>query len=124
MYPPLSRPRRVDSVVQRKRRRSEFRGRLFWTRLRRETPAILLDVEGTTTPIAFVYDVLFPFARRRIASRLPYLDLTGLKREHDEDVRQARNPPAWSDDPIDYIAWLMDQDRKSTALKQIQGEVW
>jgi enolase-phosphatase E1 len=31
---------------------------------------ILLDIEGTTTPIAFVYDVLFPFARRHVPEYL------------------------------------------------------
>ena len=32
--------------------------------------AIVLDIEGTTTPIAFVYDVLFPFARTRLSAYL------------------------------------------------------
>ena len=32
--------------------------------------AVLLDIEGTTTPIAFVHEVLFPFARARIAKYL------------------------------------------------------
>lgn len=85
---------------------------------------ILLDIEGTTTPIAFVYDVLFPFARRHAAEHVKKADLTALKREHDEDVRQGTNPPAWSLGPVAYIHWLMDQDRKSTALKNIQGKIW
>ena len=88
---------------------------------------ILLDVEGTTTPIAFVYGVLFPFARSHAAEHLRNADLTDLKREHDEDVRKGTNPPAWSqesDGPVNYIYWLMDQDRKSTALKNIQGKIW
>ena len=29
---------------------------------------VVLDIEGTTTPISFVYDVLFPFARRGLPS--------------------------------------------------------
>jgi enolase-phosphatase E1 len=85
---------------------------------------ILLDIEGTTTPITFVYDVLFPFARRHAAEFVKHADLTDLKREHDQDIRKGTNPPAWADGPLQYVYWLMDQDRKSTALKAIQGEIW
>jgi enolase-phosphatase E1 len=85
---------------------------------------ILLDIEGTTTPIKFVYDVLFPYARQRAAEYLQKNDVTDLKLEYDEDVRRGSNPPAWSRSGESYVYWLMDQDRKSTALKRIQGEIW
>src|SRR5438876_6045398 len=85
---------------------------------------ILLDIEGTTTPISFVVDVLFPFARKHAADYSRRADLSDLKREYDEDVRENRNPPAWFPEPVAYIHWLMDQDRKSTALKNIQGRIW
>jgi enolase-phosphatase E1 len=85
---------------------------------------ILLDIEGTTTPISFVYDVLFPFARRRLTQYLKHADLTDLEREYEEEVRKGSHPPPWSAEPAPYIYWLMDQDRKSTALKNIQGEIW
>lgn len=85
---------------------------------------ILLDIEGTTTPITFVYDVLFPYARRRVAAYVVNADTSDLRREYEEDKRTATNPPEWSTDPLPYIHWLMDQDRKSTALKRIQGEIW
>jgi enolase-phosphatase E1 len=88
------------------------------------TRGILLDIEGTTTPITFVYDVLFPFVRRHVADYIRHADLTDLKREYDEEVRQDHNPPAWSAEPLAYIHWLMDQDRKSTVLKTIQGKIW
>ncbi|HEY2381148.1 MAG TPA: acireductone synthase [Terriglobia bacterium] len=87
-------------------------------------PGILLDIEGTTTPISFVYDVLFPFARRRLPACLPQMDLSDLHDEHLDDVRCGLNPPAWATPPVHYVEWLMDQDRKSTALKRIQGEIW
>ena len=85
---------------------------------------ILLDIEGTTTPISFVYDVLFPFARCHVSQYVKHADLTDLKHEYDDEVRKGSNPPLWSEDPVAYIYWLMDQDRKSTALKRIQGEIW
>jgi enolase-phosphatase E1 len=85
---------------------------------------ILLDIEGTTTPISFVYDVLFPYARQRMSAYVRNNDLTDLHREYESDVQSGNNPPAWSNNPVPYLHWLMDQDRKSTALKRIQGEIW
>ena len=85
---------------------------------------ILLDIEGTTTPISFVYDVLFPYARRHAVTCARSLDLTDLRREHQDDQEAGHHPPDWLSDPVPYIHWLMDQDRKSTALKRIQGEIW
>jgi len=93
--------------------------------------AILLDIEGTTTPITFVKDVLFPFARSNAASFLAahrqepevQADLALLaderRRESGEGV-----PPGESSDPLPFLFWLMDRDRKSTALKALQGRIW
>jgi enolase-phosphatase E1 len=88
------------------------------------TRAILLDIEGTTTPITFVYDVLFPFARSHAPLFLKNADLHNLKHEYDQDVQRDNNPPPWTTHGETYFYWLMDQDRKSTALKRIQGEIW
>jgi enolase-phosphatase E1 len=56
-------------------------------------------------------------------------DLADLRREHAAEAGGAERPPEWSgDDDIDaatrYLHWLMDRDRKSTALKALQGRVW
>ena len=85
---------------------------------------ILLDIEGTTTRIAFVYDVLFPYARRHLDTYVRDADLADLRREYEEDVRAGNTPPGSSEELVPYIHWLMDMDRKSTALKRIQGEIW
>lgn len=85
---------------------------------------ILLDIEGTTTPVAFVYDVLFSFARAHVHEHLAGEDVGLLRREYDEDVRKGLGPPSWSDPPLAYVYWLMDQDRKSTGLKTLQGKIW
>jgi enolase-phosphatase E1 len=85
---------------------------------------ILLDIEGTTTPITFVYDVLFPFAWRHAAMFLKNVNVEDLKREYEQDVLRINNPPPWTTHGEAYFYWLMDQDRKSTALKRIQGEIW
>src|ERR1051326_5015757 len=93
---------------------------------------ILLDVEGTTTPITFVYDTLFPFVRARINDFLRANESAAdvreiinlLKLDHESDKRANLMTPEWQDQPIEYINWLMDQDRKTTALKDLQGKIW
>jgi len=88
--------------------------------------AILLDIEGTTTPINFVYGTLFPYARKRLASYLAgsqaQEDLDLLYAEYRDDTVSGK--PPWESPPTKYIVWLMDQDRKSRALKSIQGKIW
>jgi enolase-phosphatase E1 len=102
--------------------------------------AILLDIEGTTTPIAFVYQTLFPYARHKLPQylqargRLPETEtiFDRLRLEHAADVRTAVDVPRWVDTTVDarddsivrYVAWLMERDRKSTSLKELQGRIW
>lgn len=88
------------------------------------TRAILLDIEGTTTPITFVYDVLFPFARAHAQEHLDEEVQRSLKLEHDADIQKGLQPPPWSSGALAYVHWLMAQDRKSTALKNLQGRIW
>jgi len=88
------------------------------------TKGILLDIEGTTTPIRFVYDVLFPFARAHAHEHLDTETQAALNIEYDAEVRRGITPPPWSAEALDYVLWLMDQDRKSTALKNLQGRIW
>lgn len=92
--------------------------------MKSSTKGILLDIEGTTTPISFVYDVLFPFAREHAHEHLGIDDQRALKTEYDADVAKGLTPPSWASGAIHYVHWLMDQDRKSTALKNLQGKIW
>lgn len=117
---------------------------------------VVLDVEGTTTPVSFVYDVLFPYARARLREFLAAhrdeavvrdalvmlatewaaeRDPARPSRHPEQSPRHPEHPPRHPErsegseipDLIaagDYLEWLMDRDRKSTALKIIQGEVW
>ena len=80
---------------------------------------ILLDLEGTTTPISFVHDVLFPYARARLA--VDTADHAALQAEYECD-RDHDRPGTF--EPKAYALWLMDRDRKSTALKALQGKLW
>jgi len=93
---------------------------------------ILLDIEGTTTPIAFVHDVLFSYARAHAKDFLTANyesdavrdDIALLRDEHAQDTD---HPPLLSheiESISGYISWLIDRDRKSTALKSLQGKIW
>jgi enolase-phosphatase E1 len=88
------------------------------------TKGILLDIEGTTTPISFVYDVLFPYARAHASEYLDEDAQRSLKVEYDADVARGVTPTPWGSSALPYVYWLMDQDRKSTALKTLQGRIW
>ena len=86
--------------------------------------AILTDIEGTTSSISFVKDVLFPYARRA---------LPAFVREHggEPEVRRWLDAVATeqggvcSDDMIvEVLQGWIDTDRKHTALKALQGMIW
>jgi enolase-phosphatase E1 len=102
--------------------------------------AVLLDIEGVTTPVAFVSDVLFPHARRHLrrfveqhATSPEYEALFNrLRDERAAEQRAGEEVPAWMDAPLSerlasivrFLEWQMDRDRKSTALKELQGRIW
>lgn len=88
------------------------------------TRLVLTDIEGTTSSVAFVKDVLFPYARR---------ELPRFVRAHraDPEVRRWLDAVAiehgaiCSDDTIvETLQGWIDEDRKHTALKALQGMLW
>ena len=87
--------------------------------------AILLDIEGTTTPIAFVHEVLFSYAREHAREFLTRDDVRAdvelLREEHAADVQNGLQPPA---SLAEFVEWLIARDRKSTGLKSLQGKIW
>ena len=70
-HPALPGPGGLDAALHGERRRARARAGLpgpvvpAGARVSAPSSAVLLDVEGTTTPIDFVYRVLFPYARER-----------------------------------------------------------
>jgi enolase-phosphatase E1 len=93
----------------------------------------LLDVEGTVAPISLVYEQLFPYAREHFVEFLavhcaePAVagDLGLLAEENRADPEAPQIVDAGHpDQTIAYLNWLMDRDRKSTALKSLQGRIW
>jgi enolase-phosphatase E1 len=101
---------------------------------------VLLDIEGTTTPIAFVHEVLFSYAQSQVRTFLAehsgsaelLADLQQLREEHAIDLKQNLQPPALVEGPrdaeidsiVEYVSWLIGCDRKSTGLKSLQGKIW
>ncbi len=93
--------------------------------------AILLDIEGTTTPIDFVHQTLFPFSRHRIAGFVEqnWLELSDEIAELEAEYSDERSRESGLDisSPASvtrYLEFLIDNDRKSTPLKSIQGKIW
>ncbi len=101
---------------------------------------ILLDIEGTTTPISFVSDVLFPYAARNLDRFIRqhlqdpevHSHVVELNENRIADLEANLMPPAWRDGSeearinslVAYGHWLMDRDSKRSALKWLQGKIW
>ncbi|CAH8361832.1 unnamed protein product [Eruca vesicaria subsp. sativa] len=104
---------------------------------------IVLDIEGTTTPITFVTDVLFPYARENVGKHLKLTydtaetqeDIKLLRSQVEEDLRQGVTgavPVPHADEGKDEVIAAMvsnveamiKADRKITALKELQGHIW
>lgn len=85
--------------------------------------AILSDIEGTTTSISFVHDVLFPYAKKNVAQYVTEhsQELTSLI---DEVKMLSGNPNATLDEVIATLLTWMNQDKKITPLKTLQGMMW
>ncbi|HEX5755840.1 MAG TPA: acireductone synthase [Arenimonas sp.] len=86
--------------------------------------AILTDIEGTTSSISFVKDVLFPYARRALPGFV-------ARRGGEPAVRRWLDAVAVEngglcDDAmiVEVLQGWIDEDRKHTALKALQGMIW
>ena len=81
--------------------------------------AVLTDIEGTTSSISFVKDVLFPYSRKKLRE---------FVQKHSEDpqvqriLREVREIEPG--DPVETLLRWIDEDRKVTPLKELQGLIW
>lgn len=103
-----------------------------------QVKVLLLDIEGTTTPVDFVYKTLFPYASRKVeAFLLQHFDdretqamLAELAAQHQRDERNGA--PAWHQETdrarlrsaVAYAHWLIAKDSKCAPLKTLQGKIW
>lgn len=86
--------------------------------------AILTDIEGTTSSISFVKDVLFPYARARLPAFVrAHAEQPNIRALLDE-VSALHGTPLNDEQTIaELIRWI-DEDRKATPLKALQGLIW
>ncbi|WP_333680196.1 acireductone synthase [Dyella sp.] len=87
--------------------------------------AIVTDIEGTTSSIRFVKDVLFPYARRRLPAYVEtHGDTPEVQHWLHEAAKEADIVEATRQEIIELLLRWIDEDRKSTALKALQGMIW
>jgi len=87
--------------------------------------AILTDIEGTTSSISFVKDVLFPYARKRLPAFLTtHADKPEVRHWLHEAAKEAGLVSASQSELIALLQRWIDEDRKATPLKALQGMIW
>ncbi|WP_027158925.1 acireductone synthase [Methylobacter luteus] len=86
--------------------------------------AIVTDIEGTTSSLSFVKDVLFPYARAHLAefvrSHADDADVKALLNDSRAEVGADLDTEQLIEQ---FIRWI-DEDRKITPLKSLQGLIW
>ena len=96
---------------------------------------VLLDIEGTTSSIDFVHEVMFPFARKRVpefvAANWDSEELGGCIALLAKDLGESSVESWLTGDAganqqtvIDAVVGMIDNDVKATGLKQLQGIIW
>lgn len=87
--------------------------------------AILTDIEGTTTPIAFVHDVLFPYAKDRMAEFCAvHCDEPEVAAALEAARTLEGKPELDLDATVALLLQWMVEDRKAGPLKTLQGLIW
>ncbi|XP_011305649.1 enolase-phosphatase E1 [Fopius arisanus] len=102
---------------------------------------VVVDIEGTTTSISFVKETLFPYVREHLKD---YIEKNWDNAEFKEDLEKLKEqvkkdetdkveglvaiisgtPEEEKETLVKNVLWQMDNDRKTGALKQLQGHMW
>lgn len=89
---------------------------------------ILTDIEGTTTDISFVQDILFPYATQNLAdfvrAHADELAVAECILETQETLLDERDEDADLEGVIHILLTWIQEDRKHPALKKLQGMIW
>ncbi|XP_076883151.1 putative bifunctional methylthioribulose-1-phosphate dehydratase/enolase-phosphatase E1 [Bidens hawaiensis] len=133
-YGPTQKPKRI----------LDLKAKALTSNQAETTPrCVVLDIEGTTTPISFVTDVLFPYARDNVRVHLEETygtvdtkdDIKLLRSQIEDDLQNgvAGAVPVPSDNSgkeaviaalVANVEEMIKADRKITSLKQLQGHIW
>ncbi len=89
---------------------------------------ILTDIEGTTSSVSFVYEVLFPYFKEHIQD-LPKLSLINEVKQAFAEVieiveQEEQKHLTTTEEVLHYLRLWSEQDRKITPLKTLQGLIW
>lgn len=82
--------------------------------------AIVVDIEGTVTPISFVKEVLFPYSRQRLSK---FVALNGRDPQVTAALAEAKALAEGMDPVVALTEWI-DEDKKVGPLKTLQGLIW
>lgn len=89
---------------------------------------ILLDIEGTTTPISFVHQVLFPYSASNLADYIKLhandADVQNGVESTKKTVLEEEGKTIDDDAAINQLLFWIKTDRKHPALKKLQGMIW
>ncbi len=86
--------------------------------------AIVTDIEGTTSSLSFVKDVLFPYARTHLRAFVDARRDDPTVRRLLDDARAVAGGDLSDDAVIDQLLRWIDEDKKVTPLKALQGMIW
>lgn len=86
--------------------------------------AVVTDIEGTTSSLSFVKDVLFPYSRERIEPFVRAHASDPAVANLLNDVRREAGRPLNTEELIAQLITWIDEDRKATSLKALQGLIW
>jgi enolase-phosphatase E1 len=90
-----------------------------------EIRAVITDIEGTTSSISFVRDVLFPYAHKRLPAFVEtHGDTPEVQHWLHEAACEAGLVEASRQEVVELLLRWIEEDRKSTSLKALQGMIW
>ncbi len=85
---------------------------------------ILTDIEGTTSSLSFVKDVLFPYSRQRLAEFVRQQAQASNVHQQLEEINHVMGKTLSTDEIIQQLIRWIDEDKKITPLKALQGMIW
>lgn len=89
---------------------------------------ILTDIEGTTTSVSFVYEVLFPYFRENIHKTLELKDLKSVQEVFSQTIQWVKDTDnrtiSTPSEIIEVLNQWSQEDKKITPLKTLQGILW
>ncbi|MFM7637875.1 MAG: acireductone synthase [Crocinitomicaceae bacterium] len=89
---------------------------------------VLSDIEGTTSSVSYVYDILFPYFRNHIGEITQFAHLSEVKDAFAQVInlcqQEEREVVTTSEEVIQKLLQWSREDRKLTPLKTLQGIIW